>query len=65
MMEIVFSYPHDRCPRCNSRLKTYRVDRRRVKDVEGEFTALSSLYCMSFTECLYCLSQFETNGEIN
>jgi len=40
MMEIVFSYPHDRCPECNSRLKTYRVDRRRVKDVEGEFTAL-------------------------
>jgi hypothetical protein len=40
MMEIVFSYPHERCPQCNSRLKSYRLDRRKVKCADGEFTAL-------------------------
>jgi hypothetical protein len=39
-MEIVFSYPHERCPHCNSRLKSYRVDRRKVKCAEGAFIAL-------------------------
>ena len=40
MMEIVFSYPHERCPRCSSRLKAYRVNRRKLKCAEGEFTGL-------------------------
>lgn len=40
MMEIVFSYPSERCPHCSSRLKAYRLDRRKVKCLEGEFIAL-------------------------
>jgi hypothetical protein len=40
MMEIVFSYASERCPPCSSRLKSYRVDRRKVKCAVGEFNAL-------------------------
>ena len=39
MKSILFSYPFDRCPDCNSRLKVYRIDRRTVKMPEGSFIA--------------------------
>ncbi len=43
MRHIIFSYPHECCPDCHSRLRVYRLDRRRVKTVHGEFTAIHGI----------------------
>ncbi|MCL5786526.1 MAG: hypothetical protein M1151_07690 [Candidatus Thermoplasmatota archaeon] len=40
MKRIIFSYPHECCPDCHSRLRVYRTDSRPVKTVHGEFTAI-------------------------
>jgi hypothetical protein len=40
MKSLVFSYSKEYCPSCHSRLKVYRLSRRMVKSMQGEFTAV-------------------------
>ena len=40
MKRIIFSYQHECCLGCRSRLRVYRTDNRPVKTVHGEFTAI-------------------------
>ena len=43
MNEILFSYLPKNCPNCGTRLREYRRDRKLVRTLSGEFTAVHKI----------------------
>ena len=47
MNEILFSYLQKNCPDCGSKLREYRRDKKLVRKLSGEFTAVHKIMICS------------------
>ncbi|MEM0133622.1 MAG: hypothetical protein QXU18_00115 [Thermoplasmatales archaeon] len=59
MKTLVFSYPHENCTNCHSRLKVYRKDRGTVKTENGTYIAEHKILIGTVEEIRFRASELD------